>query len=584
MTPSLIRILSISFTFLFIYACSHPIAIKGEGDVLSASGNRDCLLEDYQAGLENCSKNYVISAYQETYSPVPRSGWQFDQWSNYCNKPRTIDCSFNLSESVVVQFWGQTAPPLQAIFRNGGVQGVFSFRDASSAIPTTFYGDYGALWGDFNNDDRIDLIYAGHGEPALPLMLAQTTEGGFENVTSSSGIKTSGWVYVQQGDRHGESCADFDNDGNLDLFISHGAKLGETIGIKFDELLRGNGDFTFSDITQSAGTLNHFGRARGGVWFDYNNDGWLDLYVLNFESNNVMYRNNADGTFTDVTAESGLAATGAQAVPADFNQDGFIDLLVAWPLRLLRNNGSGSFVELSTAAFKNKGLFAHGLAVGDADNDGDLDIFVSRLANKGMLLVNDGFDFNLRESGAWTFAIGELSTGVSWGDMDNDGLLDLVNVRSDGYFIYRNGGGLSFSATRLDAPSPAISEFKNGDAALADFNNDGLLDIATDDLNGYMLLENESTSANHWLSLQFNGTYNNRLGIGNKIWITSKGKLIAYREYTGTSGRLRSASCSPLHLGLGENSEVDVRVQWLNGYESVLQNVSADQLLTISDF
>jgi hypothetical protein len=168
--------------------------------------------------------------------------------------------------------------------------------------------------------------------------------------------------------------------------------------------------------------------------------------------------------------------------------------------------------------------------------------------------------------------------------MDNDGLLDLVNIRSDGYFIYRNGGGLSFSATRLNAPSPAIVNYKNGDAALADFNSDGLLDIATDDPIAYMLLENESTSANHWLELQFNGTDNNRLGFGNKVWITSNGNLIAYREYTGTSGRLHSASCSPLHIGLAQNAVVDVRVQWLNGYESLLQNVSADQLLTISDF
>lgn len=584
MASRLSRILIIGFASLFIHACSHPIVIKGEGDVLSASGDRDCSLEDHQAGLENCSKNYVIVAYQETYSAVPRSGWQFDQWGNYCNKPRSLDCTFSIPEGAVVQFWGQTAPPLVATFRNGGVQGVFNFRNASSGIPATYYGDYGALWGDFNNDDRIDLIYAGHGQPALPLLLAQSAAGEFENVTGTSGIKTSDWEYDQQADRHGQSCSDFDNDGNLDLFISHGAKMGETLGIKFDELLRGNGDFTFTDVTQSAGTLNRFGRGRSSVWFDYDNDGWLDLYVLNFESNNAMYRNNSDGTFTDVTAAAGLAVNAAQAVPADFDQDGFIDLLVAWPLRLLRNNGSGSFVELSTAAFKNTGLFVYGIAVGDADNDGDLDIFVSRLENKSMLLVNDGVDFNLRESDAWKFASGELSTGVSWGDMDNDGLLDLVNIRSDGYFVYRNGGGLSFLTSRLDAPSPAIFNYRNGDAALADFNNDGLLDIATDDPNAYMLLENETASENHWLALQFNGTDNNKLGVGNKIWITSNGNLVAYREYTGTSGSLHSASCSPLHIGLGQHTEIDVRVRWLNGHESVLYNVSPDQLLTISDF
>jgi hypothetical protein len=167
--------------------------------------------------------------------------------------------------------------------------------------------------------------------------------------------------------------------------------------------------------------------------------------------------------------------------------------------------------------------------------------------------------------------------------MDNDGLLDIVNVRPDGYFVYLNDSKLSFSVVKLDAPVPAIRHSRNGDAALADFNNDGLLDIATDDPQEYMLLQNASNPINNWLTLQFHGTDNNRLGIGNKVWISSNGKLIAYRGYTGTAGHMRSTSCSSLHLGLGRNAEVDIRVQWLNGYESVLENVTVNQSLTISD-
>jgi enediyne biosynthesis protein E4 len=458
-----------------------------------------------------------------------------------------------------------------------------SFRNISSAIPPLkTYGNYGALWGDFNNDERVDLIFMGHG--AGPLTLAQNVDNTFADVTSRSGIKNSGWVYSQQNDRHGASCTDFDNDGNLDLYISHGAQEGETLGIKFDELLKGNGNFTFSDITHSAGTLNQFGRGRSGVWFDYNNDGWLDLYVTNYLSNNVMYKNNGDSTFTDVTVETGLGFSGAHAAPADFDQDGHIDLLVAWPLRLLRNDNSGRFEELSKSEFKYKDMFAYGIAWGDPDNDGDLDIFFSGLGNEGMLLVNDYGSFRDLEGNAWKLNSDSISTGVSWGDMNNDGLLDLVNIRSDGYFIYQNEGGLSFSVVRLDAPAPAITYEKSGDAALADFDNNGLLDIATDDSNRYMLLRNETVTSNHWLKLQFQGKTNNRLGIGNKIWITSEGKLLAYREYTGTHGSLRAASCNELHIGLAQNSEVDIRVQWLNGHLSVLENVSTDQLLTVSDF
>ncbi len=415
-------------------------------------------------------------------------------------------------------------------------------------------------------------------------MLAQKEDNSFADVTSRSGIKTSDWVYSQQNDRHGASCTDFNNDGKLDMYISHGAQKGETLGIKYDELLRGNGDFTFSDITHSAGTLNQFGRGRASIWFDYNNDGWLDLYVTNYDSNNVMYKNNGDSTFTDVTAETGLGFSGAHAAPADFDQDGDIDLLVAWPLRLFRNNNSGKFVELTKAEFKYKDMFAYGIVWGDPDNDGDLDIFFSGLGNESMLLINDKGTFRELEGNAWKLNGNNISTGVAWGDMDNDGFLDLVSIRSDGYFIYKNKGELSFSVVKLDAPAPAITDEKSGDAALADFDNDGLLDIATDDSNAYMLLRNETATSNHWLKLQFQGKNNNRLGIGNKIWITSKGNLVAYREYTGTPGNLRSASCNELHIGLAQNSKVDIQVQWLNGYVSVLQDVNANQLLTITDF
>lgn len=456
-----------------------------------------------------------------------------------------------------------------------------AFEDISADLPSaSVYGEYGALWGDFNNDERIDLIYVGHG--AGPLMLAQTEDRAFEDVTGNSGIKTSEWEYKQQGDRHGASCADFDNDGNMDLFISHGAKEGQTLGIKYDELLQGKGDFTFTEITRSAGTMNQFGRGRSSVWFDYNEDGLLDLFLLNFDSKNVMYKNNGDGTFTDVTDKVGLSFPAVQAAPADFDQDGDIDLLAGWPLTLYRNNGAGQFVELKRPEFAFKGVASFGMAWGDADNDGDLDIFLSRLAKPNMLLVNDAGQFRSVASPAFTLPSKTISTGVSWGDIDNDGLLDVVNVRSDGYYVHLNDGKLAFSSVKLDAPAPDI-RMKNGDAALADFNNDGLLDIATDDMNGYMLLKNTSAPVHNWLQLNFHGTKNNRLGFGNKVWISAHGKLLAYREYSGSAGNLRSSSCSPLQIGLAGHSDVDIRVQWLNGVESTLHNVKANQVLTLSD-
>jgi enediyne biosynthesis protein E4 len=458
-----------------------------------------------------------------------------------------------------------------------------AFEDRSSDIPSVdVYGDYGAFWGDFNNDSYLDLVYMGHGQG--PLLLAQTEDHDFENVTSGSGIRNSNWQYVKQRDRHGASCADFDNDGNLDFFISHGAKRGETLGIKYDELLKGNGDFTFTDITQLAGTMNQFGRGRSSVWFDYNNDGWIDLYALNLDSKNVMYRNNSDGTFTDVTAEANLGFPATRAAPADIDQDGDIDLLVTWPLNLYLNDGNGHFVMLKQPEFAPKGLIAYGIAWGDADNDGDLDIFASARNKENVLFINDDGHFRVQASDAWKAEAKTISAGVSWGDMDNDGLTDVVNVRSDGYFVYLNEGNLSFSPVKLDAPAPAMTkESINGDAALADFNQDGLLDIASDDQNGYMLLQNKSAPVNKWLELKFEGTKNNRLGMGNKVWVSSGDKLIAFREHTGSGGDLRSGSCGPLHIGVGQNQKVDIRVQWLNGFESILHDVPVNQVLALSD-
>jgi hypothetical protein len=119
MSSHLFKTVSISVALLFIHACSHPIEIVGEGDVTSASGNRNCLLENFQAGDAVCSKNYVIDAYQETYYAMPRAGWKFDHWgNNYCPNasPPNYDCTFNVSADVVTQFWGQTMPPLKAVF------------------------------------------------------------------------------------------------------------------------------------------------------------------------------------------------------------------------------------------------------------------------------------------------------------------------------------------------------------------------------------------------------------------------------------------------------------------------------------
>lgn len=468
------------------------------------------------------------------------------------------------------------------------------FKDVSVDIPfPEIFGDYGSLWGDFNNDNLLDLIYMDHGKGVL--MLQQDISGKFLNVSSNAGLKYSDWQYPQQGDRHGGSCADYNNDGNIDLFIAHGAMRGDTLGVKYDELLQGNGDFTFVDVTHSTGTLNHYGRGRIGLWVDYDNDGWLDLYIANHQTNNIMYKNNGDGTFTDITDALGVGFLQSRAAWADYDMDGHIDLLLAWPLKLLRNTGQGYFEDVTKQTLKYEWIFGFGLAWGDFDNDADMDVFISRLGLRSLLLINDKGIFSPLENYAenfidnlggydWDYVEGEVGTGVSWGDFDNDGDIDLFHVRSDGFTLYNNHLHGKFTPQKLGGPLPAIKEKYHGDAAVGDFNNDGLIDVAIDYLKGHVLLKNDSLVNGNWLKIRFNGAFNNTMGIGNKIWITKNEKLISYREYMGASSGLNSFGCGPVHVGLGNAKTVDIKVQWPNGYISSYYDVSSNKVIEIVDY
>lgn len=457
-----------------------------------------------------------------------------------------------------------------------------AFENKSALMPPLKkYGDFGALWGDFNNDGLMDLIFMLHGGGAK--MLQQQESGAFKDVSANSNLKTGDWDYPQQNDRHGGSCADFDNDGNLDLFITHGAKRGETLGIKYDELLAGNGDFTFEDITLDAGTLNQFGRGRTGAWGDYDNDGWLDLYVTNFESDNVLYRNNGDRTFSDVTPDAGLVSSHPRAVWLDYDLDGYQDLLLSWPLKLMKNTGNGAFDDVTKKAFGFTNFWAHALSVADVDNDGDVDIYTARLGRPSHMFINTSGRFKTLENN-WGHVKGERQTGAALLDLDNDSDLDLLQVSSGGYYFFENRGSLDFSeAHKIGDVKPNLSE-KNGDVAVADFDNDGRLDFASDNMDGHDLFRNASENHNHWLKISFSGTRNNRQGYGTKVWIRSEdGTLIAYGEYRGDNHALRSTGCGPMHFGLGEHDSVVIETTWLDGSVSRIAGVKADQHIVLTD-
>jgi len=455
------------------------------------------------------------------------------------------------------------------------------FENVSSSLPLPVdQGDYGAFWADFDNDDRADLVFMGHGNP--PLMLRQQDDGEFLDVSASSGLKSGDWEYPQQRDRHGGSCADVDKDGFSDLFITHGALRGETLGIKYDELLIGNGDFTFNDESRPAGSLNAFGRGRLGSWADVDNDGWLDLYVANFQSTNVLYRNNGDGGFTDVTASSGLGVEGFRASWSDFDQDGDVDVLLASPLRLFQNNGNGDFEDVTRQLRIEEDTFTYGLAWADLDGDGDQDFIISAQSLPVQAFMNRGDHFERLTNAPFAVSDGRRVTGIAPADIDNDGDIDLVSNTADGIQIHTNAGGMRYLLETISPRVVAQNDYRHGDIAIADYDNDGLLDIASDDPEGYQLFRNTSAGAGHWLRLVFKGVASDTLGFGNKVWVTVNDELVAFREYHGAIAGLRSFGCSPLQIGLGDHDQVDVRVLWPDGTESILADVAADQSIVVT--
>lgn len=454
------------------------------------------------------------------------------------------------------------------------------FEDVSERLPPSgVSGDQGALWADFDDDGRLEPVFMEHGNP--PLILRQQGTGSFEDRSAASGLRRDEWEYPQQRDRHGAACADLDKDGLLDIVITHGALRGETLGVKYDEVLLGNGNLTFDDVSRQAGSLNTNGRGRGAVFADVDNDGWLDIFFANFGSDGALYRNNGNGSFTDVTEASGLDVEAFRAAWSDYDQDGDVDLLLASPLRLMRNDGRGSFEDVTGDVFRRSNRYAYGIAWSDLDNDGDLDIVMSAMDAEVRAFMNVGGRFVHDVSLPFASGGRLRTTAIAPADLDNDGDIDLLSNTSRGIRLHRNVGDGQYRLSTPHISSRDPARFLQGDIAVADFDNDGRLDFATDDPEGNRLFRNAGAADGHWLRIVFEGNESDTFGFGNKVWITAGDELVAYREYHGADAGLRSVGCSPLQIGLGRHERVNVRVRWPNGVENVLSDVAADEVLRV---
>ena len=453
-------------------------------------------------------------------------------------------------------------------------------------------------------------------------------DGTFADVTAQAGVGDRGWGA-------GVCVGDFDNDDHPDLYVTNAGR---------NVLYRNNGDGTFADVTKLAGVGNP-GMGTGAAFLDYDGDGYLDLYVANYVRStleevlgaertrmwrgvgkvllgprglqgdaDVFYRNNGDGTFTDVTASAGLLGRvpfyGFGVCAADYDDDGDADIYVANdtnPNFIYRNNGDGTFKEVGAwmNAARTKGGIAQagmGVDAGDYDNDGDFDFFVTNFSQDySTLYQNQGryFEDITPKAGLWKSTYMSLSWGTTFFDYDNDGVLDLFIANGHIYpqlegvenyaetyrqpnQLFRNQGGRFVDVSDQAGPGMMLVQSSRG-AVFGDYDNDGDVDVAVLNIDDRPnLLRNDGGNAGHWLQVKTVGTRSNRMGIGARVRVRAD-SLVQIREIRSGSSYL-SQNDMRAHFGLGERTRADtVEVRWPAGSVDRLVNVPADRLIVVEE-
>jgi hypothetical protein len=494
----------------------------------------------------------------------------------------------------------------------------------------------GCAFIDYDNDGWMDVFLLSgtrlEGAPpgATNRLYKNNRNGTFTDVTEKSGLHAVGWASAV-------CVGDYNNDGFEDLFLTY---FGQ------NRLYRNNGNGTFTEVTKEAGLLNDLTRWGAGCTFvDYNRDGYLDLFVSNylgFDFNQVpkpgansncnwkgvpvecgprglppgfhsLYRNNGDGTFTDVSGPAGISelreSYGMTAVAADFDEDGWPDIYVACdstPSLLLMNTGKGRFSEegiLRGVALSEDGMeqAGMGVGVGDYDLDGHLDIFKTHFSDDTNGLYHNDGKGNFEDVARAT-KIGVETRYVCWGaamtDLDNDGLPDLFMTTGNVYpqlektlpqypsksprVVFRNLGNATFEEL-IDEAGPGVSApHCSRGCAFGDFDNDGDVDILVVNLNEPpSLLRNDIRGHHHWLKIKLIGTKSNRSGIGARV-VAHYGSKKPAQEIMSQSS-FYSANDPRLHFGLGAAKTADIDIRWPSGLLEKFTNVAADQLIVIKE-
>jgi len=483
---------------------------------------------------------------------------------------------------------------------------------------------------DYNGDGLEDIYFLngapleGGGQKPPPGNALYRNDGNwtFTDVTAGAGVGHGGFGL-------GVCAGDFDNDGDLDLYVNN---YGPNV------LYRNNGDGTFTDVTAAAG-VEHNGCGSGCVFLDIEGDGDLDLYVavyLEFSSRDcypefrgdvplyrppelyrpapdVLFRNNGDGTFSDISQEAGIASArswGMGVIAADYDSDGDTDIFVANDVAanfLWRNDGSGRFEEValrSGTAFDCNGdeQGSMGVDCADLDNDGLLDFYQTSYSTQMPATfknLGEGEFIDITPAArSGTGQIGRVTWGCNFGDLDNDGFVDLFvasghlqdqidRIGTSTYkqtnLLYRNEGGGRFrEVSALSGPGLGVAESSRG-SALGDLDNDGDLDIVINNSRTLpTLLRNETDSGNNWIQIITRGVKSNRHGIGAQVFLTVGETRRVAEVHGGRS--YQSHYGLRLHFGLGRSSRVDrIEVRWPCGTVDVLRDVRANQILVITE-
>jgi hypothetical protein len=453
-------------------------------------------------------------------------------------------------------------------------------------------------------------------------------DGTFTDVTERAGLKGIGYSM-------GVAAGDYDNDGFVDLYVT---------GVNRNQLFHNNGDGTFTDVTEKAGVsgiIPKLGKpwSVSAGWFDYNNDGLLDLLVINYldydlktvrqcpargvpaycppqwfhGTPNILYRNNGDGTFTDVSEQSHISqyiGKGMGVAFADYDDDGFTDVFISndgIPNFLLHNNGDGTFIDVamqSGVQYNTRGKTVAGMGADfrDIDNDGRPDIIQTAMFGDSFQLFHNTGDGQFQdvsgESGLMrmTNRLTAWSTGIY--DFDNDGYKDIFTAGAEildtsmeifhrpfplSNGLFRNKGNLTFEDLSAKAGADFSFPAAHRGAAFGDLNNDGKIDVVVSVLNGPpQVLMNRTNTQNHWIILKLIGTKSNRDGLGTKVKITTSHGC--QYNYATTAVGYNSSSDKRVHFGLGDSTQIDkIELAWPSGIRQLLTNVKADQILTVTE-